>query len=370
MTTTHGRITDEELERIRARIGKGFEHRRAWRTEVTRDAAYHLAFVIGDLNPLFVDEEYAKNSTWGGLLAPPLIVNSMDTLRSPGSAGLPQGLPGVHSIWTRSAYTFERPLRVGDVVSSQSSLKEVAEVESGFAGGRAVNQTYEARYFDQAGGLIGTREDTWIRAERQKTREKGKYQEIALASWTKEEIDKLFELYTEEVRSPQRTFAEVTVGQELPTLLKGPMTPTSEIAFEAFFGSYLVGNKSAAELHRKHPALMITNEQGVPEPPQRVHWDNRFAHDLLGLPGAYDFGLERCFWLMQGPHNWMGDAAFVSRIDVQYRKFNYLGDVSYIHGLVTAVEVIDGVGTVEIDVWCDNQRGETTARGTVQVRYQ
>jgi hypothetical protein len=65
----------------------------------------------------------------------------------------------------------------------------------------------------------------------------------------------------------------------------------------------------------------------------------------------------------------MGDAAFVSRIDVQYRKFNYLGDVTYTHGRVTAAEVVDGVGTVDIDVWCENQRGETTARGTVQVKY-
>jgi len=368
-TETHGRITDEELERIRDRVGQGFEHRRAWRTEVTKDAAYHLAFVIGDLNPLYVDEDYATASVWGRQLAPCLMVNSMDTLRSPGSAGLPQGLPGVHSIWTRSAYTFERPLYVGDVVSSKSSLKEVLEVESGFAGGRAVTQTYESRYFDAEGTQFATREDTWIRSERQKTRDKSKYQDIQLEQWTKQQIDELFDRYDDEVRTPGRTFNEVTVGEELPIVIKGPLTATAEIAFEAFFGSYMVGNKQAAELHRKHPALMITNTQGVPEPPQRVHWDSEFAHDLLGLPGAYDFGLERCFWLMQGPHNWMGDAGYISRIEVQYRKFNYLGDVTYTHGRVTAADVIDGVGTVEIDVWCDNQRGETTARGTVQVKY-
>jgi acyl dehydratase len=364
-----GQITDEELERIRERIGQGFEGRRPWRTEVTRDAAYHLAFVIGDLNPLFWDEEYAKASVWGGLLAPSLMVNSMDTLRAPGSAGLPQGLPGVHSIWTRSAYTFERPLRVGDVINSKSSLKEVVEMESGFAGGRSVYQTYEARYFDQDDKPIGTREDTWMRAERQKTRGVSKYQGTTLQHWSKEEIDKLFASYDEEVRTPNRKFEDVKIGEELPVTVKGPLTPTSEIAFEAFFGSYLVGNKPAADLHRKHPALMVTNEQGVPEPPQRVHWDNAFAQDLLGLPGAYDFGLERCFWLMQTPHNWMGDSAFVSKIEVQYRKFNYLGDVTYGHAKVTDAKVVDGQGVVDLDVWCVNQRDETTARGTVEVKY-
>ena len=45
----HGaRITDEGIARIRARIGKGFEGRRPWRTEVTKDAAYHMAVGIGD----------------------------------------------------------------------------------------------------------------------------------------------------------------------------------------------------------------------------------------------------------------------------------------------------------------------------------
>ena len=46
----HGaRITDEGIAKIRARIGKGFEGRRPWRTEVTRTPIYHMALAIGDL---------------------------------------------------------------------------------------------------------------------------------------------------------------------------------------------------------------------------------------------------------------------------------------------------------------------------------
>src|SRR5215470_3588327 len=161
----YGKITDEGLEKIRARIGRGFENRRPWRTEVTRDAIYHLALAVGDLSPMYVDEEYAKKTRWGTLLAPPIMMNSMDTLRAVGSAGLPEGFPGVHSIWSGSLYEYERPLKLGDVVTSKSYLQEVREVESGFAGGRAVYQTYEAQYWDQNGQKIGTRQDTWIRNE-------------------------------------------------------------------------------------------------------------------------------------------------------------------------------------------------------------
>ena len=97
----HGaRITDEGIARIRARIGKGFEGRRPWRTEVTKDAAYHMALGIGDTSPLYHDEAYAKKTKWGGLLAPYIMIQTFDTLRSVGHSGLPEGLPGVHSIWT------------------------------------------------------------------------------------------------------------------------------------------------------------------------------------------------------------------------------------------------------------------------------
>ena len=60
----HGaRITDEGIAKLRARIGQGFTGRRPWRTEVTADAAYHMALGIGDLNPLYHDPAYAARTS-------------------------------------------------------------------------------------------------------------------------------------------------------------------------------------------------------------------------------------------------------------------------------------------------------------------
>src|SRR5882724_1688985 len=271
-----GRITDEGVAKIRARIGKGFEGRRQWRTEASRDAIYHLALAIGDLSPLYIDEDYAKKTRWGSLIAPPIMLNSMDTLRAVGSAGLPEGLPGVHS---------------------KSYLKEIVERESKFGGGRSLYQTYEAVYFDENDEKVGLRNDTWIRIERTKTRDEKKYGETELAKWTPDDIKRFQDDYRSQKRSVSRPWKDVKVGDKLGPLLKGPLTPTAEIAFESFFGIYLVGNKVAANLYDKHPSLMVPNEQGVPEPPQRVHWDNHFTQNLLGLPGAYDLGIERLSWM-------------------------------------------------------------------------
>ena len=363
----YGKITESELARIRARIGQGFENRRPWRTEVTVDAIYHLALAIGDLSPLYVDEDYAKKTRWGTLLAPPIMIQCFDTLRAVGSAGLPEGLPGVHSIWSGSMYEFDQPLKLGDKVRSKSYLKEVREVESKFAGGRTVFQTYEAVYWNQKDEKLGVRQDTWIRNERHTTKKTGKYSETELATWTLDQIHDLWKAYDEEERTVARKWGDVQVGDKLSPILKGPLTPTAEIAFESYFGVYLVGNKVASNLYKRHPKLMIPNEQGVPEPPQRVHWDNQFTKNLLGLPGAYDLGPERCAWLMQGATNWMGDDGILRKIEAQYRKFNYMGDVTWIRGEVTGKERVGDRNMVTLEVRCENHRDEVTAKARIEV---
>jgi len=363
----YGKITDTELTRIRARIGQGFDKRRPWRTEVTVDAIYHLALAIGDLSPLYIDEDYAAKTRWGTLLAPPIMIQCFDTLRAVGSAGLPEGLPGVHSIWSGSMYEFEQPLKLGDKVRSKSYLKEVRDADSSFAGGRTVFQTYEAVYFNQNDEKLGVRQDTWIRNERHTTKKTGKYGQTELSTWTLDQIHDLWKSYEEEERTVDRKWDSVKVGDELKPILKGPLTPTAEIAFESFFGVYLVGNKVAANLYKRHPKLMIPNEQGVPEPPQRVHWDNEFTKNLLGLPGAYDLGPERCAWLMQGATNWMGDNGILRKIEAQYRKFNYMGDVTWTKGKVAAKSRENGRNMVTLEVWCENQRDEVTAKARVEV---
>ena len=363
----HGaRITDDGVEKIRQRIGQGFPGRRPWRTEASADAIYHLAYAIGDLNPLYVDPEHARASRWGRLVAPPIMVQSMDTLRAVGHSGLPEGLPGVHSIWSGCHYEWERPLLEGDRVRHECYLKEVVERESSFVDGRSLAQTYEAKYWNQDGDYLGLRQVTYFRFERHKSAEKKKYGTIELAKWAKADIDRLMDEYRSYRPASTRRWSEVTVGEKLPRVLKGPLTPTSEIAFESFFGVYLVGNVVAARLYDKHPALMIPNEQGVPEPPQRVHWDNHFTQRLLGLPGAYDLGPVRCSWMIQALTDWLGDDGRITKIDTQYRKFNYMGDVTWAEGEVTEKFERDGKAYVRCRLWTRNHRDEITAKGVAE----
>jgi len=256
---------------------------------------------------------------------------------------------------------------LGDRVTSECYLKEVVEKESRMSDGRTIYQTYEAKYRDREGTYIGKRSDTYMRVDRVKAKEKSVYREAGrLARWTPADIDRFQQEYRAETRTAERWWEDVRVGDDLGRVIKGPLTPTAEIAFESFFGIYLVGNIVAARLYDKHPALMITNEQGVPEPPQRVHWDNAFTQRLLGLPGAYDLGPERCAWLIQGMTDWIGDDGHLTRLEARYHKFNYMGDVTWVKGQVTDKFERDGKAYVRCDLRCVNHRDEVTAAATAE----
>jgi len=44
---------------------------------VTTDVIRHFADAMGDRNPLWRREDYAKNTRWGGIIAPPTISDTI-----------------------------------------------------------------------------------------------------------------------------------------------------------------------------------------------------------------------------------------------------------------------------------------------------
>ncbi len=201
----------------------------------------------------------------------------------------------------------------GDKITSKSYLKDVVEKESAF--NRRAHRLHDLRgvYYDQTGANIGKRSDTYMRADRNKTRDTSKYKEQdQLATWTPEDIERFQQEYRARSGATEAFLGGRQGRRRARQGDQGPAHRTGEIAFESFFGMYLVGNIVASQLLDKHPMLMVPNEQGVPEPPQRVHWDNRFTQQTLGLAGAYDLGIERLSWLCHAAQNWIGDKGFLS----------------------------------------------------------
>jgi acyl dehydratase len=354
-------ITDEALEELRQRIGKPFVRPRPHVTEATIDSIRHWALGIGDGNPLFLDPEYAAGTKWGGIIAPGTFLYAFDRVVS----GYVSGLPGVHAMFAGTDWNWKRPIRLGDRITAEPTLQDLVDLRSNFSG-RSIKQVYRVRFYNQDRELICEADSWCIRTQRDVARQRATREMIAPKVWAPEEIAEIAAEYERQVPrgSAPRYWEDVEAGDGLTRLLKGPSTVTSFVCFTQGWGSlYVKAHAQAFDMFRTHPALDIPNDLGVPEPPERVHWDSELAR-AVGVPAAYDYGPERVSWLGHLVTNWIGDDGFLKRLNVQVRRHNIIGDLTVCTGTVTRKWQEGDEHLVEVAVQGRNQRDEQTAVGT------
>jgi hypothetical protein len=157
--------------------------------------------------------------------------------------------------------------------------------------------------------------------------------------------------------------------ESLPVMVRGPLTMVDIIGFHIAIG---LGNFNAFPgrldylKRRQMPRFYVPGRYGFPEAVQRMHWDEDWAR-RIGLPMAYDYGMMRAAYAIQYLTNWMGDDAWLWKVDIEVRRFSFHGDTQWFHGTVVR-KVKDGAHRcVEIDLGAENQRGETTTVGSARL---
>lgn len=363
MTISIGRsdvsITDEAIDELRARIGKEHVLTAPFHTAATTDAIRHFAHGVGDVNPMWTDAAYAGGTRFGGLVASPCFLSSCGMPRS-------VGLPGVHALYTGSTWEFTRPVPVDTRIVTSVTLSELNEKHGDFAG-RQFLEVDEAIYRDEAGLELARLKSHCMRVERRSARSKSKYAELRPHQYTTDDLASIVRDYeAEEIRGAvPRHVEEISVGDELPQIVKGPLTITDLIGFLQGWGGMFVRPHGIGHAWRKrHPAAYTLDEFGIPDVPERVHWDNA-ASARSGIPVAYDYGPQRIAWLANLVTNWMSDAGWMRSLSVEVRKLNLVADTTWCRGSVTAVDVEQGL--VTLDVRAVNQRDEVTAYGEAVV---
>jgi acyl dehydratase len=365
-TRLFARITDQALDALRARKDQRIENTaEPWCHEATRDNIRHYAHGIGDDNPLWCDPGYAAKTRFGDIVALPSFLFATSRIIS----GYVGGIPGVHAMWAGADWTWHKPVLRNQAISTEAWLKDLIEHETKFAG-RAIQQIYHVNFFNPAGDLVAEADSWCFRTDRDQAREQGtKYSEVRARPprvYTDEELEGVYKLYAaEEIRgATPRYWEDVAVGDKLPTMAKGPMTVTGFIAYaQGWGGLYIRANKLAWRQAMHHPGLGIKNRFGIPDCPERVHWEPEFAL-MVGAPGAYDYGPERCSWLTHHLTNWMGDDGFLRRAACKIRRHNPEGDLLFIDGTVVRRFEEDGRHLVEVEQLAHNQDGELSVLGS------
>jgi hypothetical protein len=225
---------------------------------------------------------------------------------------------------------------------------------------------------NQRAEIVATSSTLAIHTERKTAREKGKYSAIEPATYTDEDIANLDAVYAaEQVRgADQRWWEDVTVGDVLTPMAKGPLTTTDMIVFHAggygFVPYAPCANRLAYDNRQRIAPFYLKNEYGVPDVAQRVHWDSAWAQ-AIGNPMAYDYGVMRDCWLSHFMTDWMGDDGWLVGQSSEIRKFNYIGDSHILTGEVVDKRIEDGRCLVDIEMRGTNQRSVVTCPGKATI---
>ena len=373
-----GKITREDIARAHQQIGiPKFAFNPPYNRESSTDALRHFAWACGDDNPLWHERAYGRKTRWGDQIGFPLFLHSTGTNLTPkpdaATKALFKGLfRGVGKYYTGVAWTWWRPLMPGKKLFVERVTSEVRVNEkSSFSGGLSVTEVYRDLWVERDGTPIGKREEAYLSAEREGSKKTGRYAGIKRQTYTPDDIARIDEVYAAEQRrgAVPRYWEDVEVGEKLTPVAKGPLTMVDIIAMHMGLGLSSSGIGPLRYNWRqrsKMPAFFVEDAYGVPDVVQRVHWDHDRA-TALGLPTSYDYGQMRTSWLIHLITNWMGDDAWLWRLDCQSRAFNFMGDTTICSGEVIAKRIESGHHVVDLRVAGTNQRNEVTAPGTATV---
>ncbi|MFT4265279.1 MAG: MaoC family dehydratase N-terminal domain-containing protein [Nocardioides sp.] len=373
-----GVLSDVSFERSRQRIGIPVRTDFPHVTEVTRDASRHFAYGYGDDNPLYCDPGYGKNTRWATLIAPPNFSYAMGESAAPAlteeQRHLLKGDPfaGLGSYQAAMEFEYYRPLRLGDTCNLIRAQVGVADKPSSF-GGRTAHVTHDFLYANGLGEIVTLRRGTWINAERHTSRRRSekKSPEVDFSPYEPDALAEIDAAYDAETRrgSEPRYFEDVRVGDELQPRVKGPLLVTDIVLWHLGWGMQLTPPGAfglSRRVRRKVPGLYPPNARNVPDTVQRLHWDPTRAQEL-GIPMSYDYGAMRETWLTHAITDWMGDDGWLFKLRCEHRRFNYIGDTTWVRGTVVDKVEVDGRHEVHLAISCWNQRGEETTPGTAVV---
>lgn len=371
-------ITDEDIQRAELLLNVDVASRdRQANQTATEDNIHMFAVGTGNDNPLFCDPEYAETTRWGSVVAPGMMIGVLnspmmgDPIDPEIKARTKSLFRGVHVFVSGSTWTWHRAVKPGDTIYSFGG-DESQQVKHSEFSGRSVIRVRRDVKVNQNGDVVAVYRSLRVLSERKTAREKGKYSELKPAQYTPDDIARIDAIYeAEQVRGPEKRYWEdVSVGDTLGTMAKGPLTVTDVVMFHTGGYGYVPYKPSVGRLAWKNrnriPAFYVNNEHGVPDVAQRLHWDPLWAQ-AIGNPMAYDYGVMRENYLYHYLTDWCGDDAVVVDQHDEVRKFNYMGDTQVITGEVVGTRQENGMSLVDVVMRMTNQRGEETVRATATI---
>ncbi len=120
---------------------------------------------VSDLNPLYIDEEYAKETDYGGIIAPPTfifdVIPAATEIGADGRDVTRIALPGFKVARGGNEYQFLEPARPGDVIMRRRKIVDVFERDSKKVG-KIIVIVYDTTYSNQDARVLGINRETLL----------------------------------------------------------------------------------------------------------------------------------------------------------------------------------------------------------------
>jgi acyl dehydratase len=344
-------------------------------------------------NPLHWDEEFARKSKFGGIVAPQSFTVALDYGHGchPACVGK---IPGSHLIFAGEEWwffgTFIRP---GDKLTQERRFDGYSVSETAFAGPTMFTRG-DTVHHNQHGALVAKERATAIRYLVSEADKRGVYgkDKRSPKKWTKDELAEIFDLRRQWIlsnrdgKSPR--FAEVNVGDKLPRRVIGPHSVMSfanecRAHKQNIWGTWRWNPPEGvrdpatedagfrADMSYDFEARKIDPRMadGLYHGPSSGHVNSEKAENV-GMGGAYGYGASMNAWFLDTIAYWAGHDGYIWHSKTQFRSPAFEGDVTFVEGQVA--EKIEqssyGFPVVQIQVKMTTQTGETILTGKAEVQ--
>jgi len=353
--------------------------------KATREIIRHMALSHDYKNPLYRDPEYAKHTRWGGIIAPPFFMLSVGNggahwLHVPPEVGR---YVGCH---LGEDFKLFGPVREGDTFKVFQGLPILKDLTPDGEQEERILSTFDPIYYynqdDELVGIfyhilhnvyaapdaefdgvmrIGYEMDPSIANQIENVRMTEEYK------YTGEQIEAIDKFYINEPRRGKkiRFWEDVTVGDDLPPVIMGPITVWDCAAAMATHASPPI---PMMEVRRFTPhECFVDPSTNIPHKGFEIH----LSKDVPRLIGWYSHTIVENIiipFLGRLVSNWMGDDGDFRFF--RWRKFanTTIGDTIIGRGRVVRKYVSEeGECLVDIDTCMENVRGFLTNMGPTTI---
>jgi acyl dehydratase len=334
---------------------------------------------MGDPNPLWREPAYARTTRWGSVIAPPTFnraIAETNYFEDP-----PPQIRGWNPFFGGTKHTYFRVIRPGDQFRVTDKYLGYEEKTKPGKAYRLFTHTAQRSYINQRDEVVCvTTANEIIQAaypgDMKPKPEAEKAEPKAPHHYTKEELDMIHQAYDEELEGKWRRgsdvlyWEDVSVGEELRPVIKGPLDVADSAAFGWLISMNFLGAFAVKWQYLRNDLARcpIDPETGEYQHVISWHYSDKIARQM-GVARAHSFGAQNEANLAHVITNWMGDDGFVTQLEVRHRAIKFFGDMNYIKGKVTKKYVENGEHLVDLEVWGENQDAvvNTTGKATVKL---